>query len=503
PMFVTPVLPTTDGPSHLYNALIGHSLSIGRSLYEPVFEVAGGFRPNVASWTILQLLGPLVGWPVAERVLASLAAIAVFGAVLFLWRRFGQPEYPLLHCAAGAWFASSWFLWMGFYDFSLSLAPLFLLPVALRIDSDVGREVLVGTLMAVLFATHLFSFAVGVGLCLFAPTWRTGELRGRLRRLTVRSPFAFLLAHQLFVAPSLETGSSLVAKFDPLSSFVGVVLGDYLVTFSALDLLGSVVVTVIVLAWLLSVGRRWLEGALDLRSEDPHVVMGVCLVIGSIFVPDLVAEGEFVQPRMRAIGTVFLFGVATRAEIFRDVAGARVSTAATTVLLVGFAVHTATVWRAGGVVSDDLDRLERIMESHGAEEGDWTQNPLIEWKEDGFFRIDPYAHLDDRLNLERGFLAAENYEAFRGVFPIRYRVEPNRLAPIDWPDERDVALEEAGAPWPETLYVIHPPGFAPTPVDPRIRWGPSRAGKRVAVTRVDLRIRRRATPPTGPERSGE
>lgn len=489
PVWLVPVLPTTDGPSHLYNAMIGHALATGSELYGPIFDVAGGIRPNLASWELLGGLGPVVGWPVAERLLASLASLAVFGACVALWTRFGREDRWLLYASAAGWFASSWFLWMGFYDFSLALALLFLLPVVLDRAPGPGREALLYPLMGGLYFTHLFGFAVGLGLCLADPLWRAAggggsgrSAEGWAYELPARLPLAVLLLVQL-AGGGLRTGPSIFAEFEPFRSLAGVLLGDYLLAFSRLDLVGSLPVTVLLLAWLLHTVRRGLAGDLDWRGLPSHVVFGAFLMLVSVLLPDLVAEGEFVLARLRIIGAAFLLAAVAGADPPLRIGKVGLPTA---LLLGGLVIHGGTVVRSGQVVDRDLHDVERMARDLGARRGAWTQNPVLDWH-DQFFRVDPYSHLDDRLNLEQGLIAAEDYEAFRGAFPIRYTTAPNRLAAIEWPEERQVELLEESAPWPDTLYVLLPGGFRPASVGPGVEWGPVRRTERVTVARVALR----------------
>src|SRR5207248_1568794 len=81
---------------------------------------------------LLAWLGRLVGWPIAERALCTIAIVATFAVLARLSAGGPLPASIALASVAG-WLSQGWFLWMGFYDFALSLAGYAALVLVLRL----------------------------------------------------------------------------------------------------------------------------------------------------------------------------------------------------------------------------------------------------------------------------------------------------------------------------------------------------------------------------------
>ncbi|MGH7699671.1 MAG: hypothetical protein ACREMJ_04000, partial [Gemmatimonadales bacterium] len=179
PAWASPVLVTTDGASHVYNAAVTDAVAAARPPYAALIAVdRDRTRPNQATQVLLGALGPAVGWETAERVVFTLAVAATLAALLALLAGSGAPTLAALAPAAG-WLAQSWFLWMGFYDFALSLALYAGLVLLLERESTPRRRILVQAIFAVLYFTHVLTLAVAAGLTLAVAGWRAATGRGR------------------------------------------------------------------------------------------------------------------------------------------------------------------------------------------------------------------------------------------------------------------------------------------------------------------------------------
>src|SRR5205814_1646180 len=77
----------------------------------------------------------------------------------------GQGGAPLVALApAAGWLAQTWFVWMGFYDFALSLALYAALLLVLEREPTPRNRLLAQAVFAGLYLTHFLTFAVGAGL---------------------------------------------------------------------------------------------------------------------------------------------------------------------------------------------------------------------------------------------------------------------------------------------------------------------------------------------------
>src|SRR5881227_3999429 len=136
PVWASPVLVTTDGPSHVYNALVADAVLSERAPYARYLEFDRDWtRPDRTAQFLLMGLGRVVGFETAERVVFTLAVVATLAGFLALLVRShsGQGGAPLVALApAAGWLAQTWFVWMGFYDFALSLALYAALLLVLR-----------------------------------------------------------------------------------------------------------------------------------------------------------------------------------------------------------------------------------------------------------------------------------------------------------------------------------------------------------------------------------
>src|SRR5438876_9301861 len=103
PIWASPVLVTTDGPSHMYNALVADADESGRLPYARHMELnTDPTRPNQAAHGLLVALGRSIGWETGERVVFTLAVVATLAALVALLARRGATAL-VARAPTGGW----------------------------------------------------------------------------------------------------------------------------------------------------------------------------------------------------------------------------------------------------------------------------------------------------------------------------------------------------------------------------------------------------------------
>src|SRR5262249_32463509 len=121
PVWRVAYVPTTDGPSHVYNAFVHlHLHDPAWPLFAPTFEIDPKPLPNWLSQ--VALLPPLAVFSpgVAEKVLVSLYVLLFLAAARFFAGSV-DPERRWLAFLAFP-FVYNWSFHFGFYNFCFSLA---------------------------------------------------------------------------------------------------------------------------------------------------------------------------------------------------------------------------------------------------------------------------------------------------------------------------------------------------------------------------------------------
>jgi hypothetical protein len=177
PVWAFPYLPTQDGPAHLYNAQILKDIGDAATGYDEFFELRAEPLPNLTSHLLLAALLFVVPPLVAEKLLVSVYVLGFAGSFRWFLGAFGPRCRPLAW--AGLLLVYNRCLWMGFYNYCLSLILLWLiLGYCLRRRGriHVPQMFLLTLLFAGAFFTHLVGFllaAVGaLGAAVVAPPRR-------------------------------------------------------------------------------------------------------------------------------------------------------------------------------------------------------------------------------------------------------------------------------------------------------------------------------------------
>jgi hypothetical protein len=149
-------VPTQDGSSHAYNAMVLREL-----LFHPAsaFHNLYAWNPyptsNWVSFLLISVGNALAGPSHAEQVLATIAILLLCGAMYHAQRAL-SPERALLWPGLNA-LLNIWFLWMGFYSFYLGVAgSVFCVGYYIRrLRRMAARHyVWLGAAMVILYFTH-------------------------------------------------------------------------------------------------------------------------------------------------------------------------------------------------------------------------------------------------------------------------------------------------------------------------------------------------------------
>src|SRR5205809_857534 len=111
PVWVSPVLVTNDGASHLYNAMVAAAVQAQQPPFATYYQVEGAaVRPNQTAQFLLVQLGERLDWEVAERILVTIAIAVTFGVLALLVARQGLAVSAAT-AALVTWLSHNWFVW--------------------------------------------------------------------------------------------------------------------------------------------------------------------------------------------------------------------------------------------------------------------------------------------------------------------------------------------------------------------------------------------------------
>jgi hypothetical protein len=423
PVLLVPSAATNDGPSHLYNAWVASRVESGApGAVGAAFEVDRSLGQTLLSATMLQWLGPRIGWNLAERLWVGFVLVGLLGAVAWYVHRSGATSTNLVPLLL-AWLPLSLVTAWGFYDFLLGAGVFAVLLGTL----EEGSRPRIGLLLALLFLIHLFVFVMALGVV---------GVRA-LSRKDLRVPV--ILGAVFGAALVLGSGvleSELALNFD---------LGQRLVQLAASSVLYSVTPAAAVagLAWTALLAYGLTRSPREWRS-----LVGLALLIGALIVPTNIGGGSILFERVHLLALIAL------APVVADSA-ARLPRAAAlplALLLAGGLSLTFSQWTSTGRDLDaDREEIASLLQEANVATGNgWVGSGLPdgEWK---VYRAPFHAHLVDRVALEFGLTAVDNYEAGIRPFPVRWT---HGRQTIHIRSVGDV-VQVYGTP-AEAVYVVHP-----------------------------------------------
>jgi hypothetical protein len=475
PVWVSPVLVTTDGPSHVYNAAVADAVRAARGPWATAFAVQPGRATNNAAAALLETGGARVGWERAERGLVTLAILATFAALLVAAGVHTTGAVPASIVPLAAWLAQSWFLWTGFYDFALSLAGFAALVIALGARVTVGRWVVGQGVLALLFFTHFFAFAAGVGVLAVVLGWQARRRALPWWSVAGAVPGLVMVAVQLGGGAA---GAGGIQWGDPIKAVAGLAVGDFVLSHHPVSVAGGLSLVVAVLATLATRLRA-------ARAAGPLVtgleIAALLMLAGSLVAPFGLGEGSYIPARLRALAA---FALLPAVAAWCPRAVLRAAGAVGGLALVASA---AAQLRAASRVADDVERIADGFVQAGAQPGAWVRTSLAD-HERGLFRVSAYAHLVERVALRRDYVVLDNYEAQLRIFPVTWRATPDWLALTASRGGWTARLMVRDARWSTPVFVVHEADRPLASVDAGLEVGPAVAAGPFHVTAVRRRL---------------
>jgi hypothetical protein len=449
PFWVVAYVPTTDGPSHVYNAFVQlHLHDPAYPLFGRVFEIDPRPLPN---WTAQAVLVPLLAAfspAVAEKVLGSAYVLLFLGAARFFAGSVDpddpdRPERRWLAFLAFP-FVLNWGFHFGFYNFCLSVA-FYLLTLGCwwrrraRPDGRLAAEVTI--LLLLCYFSHIVAvvlalFSLGVlWLATLPGALRAGTWRRHLVHLVILAPQAVLpfwfVASQHGEAAGAGT-SSLWSRVEDLAGM------KMLFTFGGWWLRLPLGLAVAVLA-IFTVRRR---RGLGWKEEDAFLLLAGALAGVYFFSPDKMAGGSMLQLRLTLFPILVLIPWLAPPPLpwlRRAVLGAL------TILAVWNVANVVRAWRI-------LDRDVRTVLA--AADPIAPGSRVLSLMFDVFPEIPgPVMRLHgfNRVDVEKGLVDWSDYEAVSGVFPVRFK--PGVPVPSLWQIQRDPGSIEIERFTAQTDYV--------------------------------------------------
>ena len=384
PIWSVHYLPTTDGPSHLYNAWVFRELVV-----HPSDDMAKAFRidwrphPNWMTTVGLAALMSVAPPLVAEKIWLS-AIVLLFAAAM--WMYAGQTGMSGPHI--GLLFTFNWLLQMGFYNHMLGVGVAFIAIAMWRR----GRTAIVAVLFVVCYfcSPMMVLFAMGaVGLL-----WLTSSR-------DPRQLLAFVPVLPLVIWYASVSARAPMGPWPPLSKSLAFLLrARILYTFDkGQTIVGMIVLLIIIVS--------------AVRARGVFVALTAIMLVLYFVAPDTFGGGFFVRQRIALL--LFLTALAwIRLPKPRWIAIviAAIVVANTTYLTVRFRQCSAMMEHA--VRALDRAQTGQIVRTIASGKQPRGSNLLLMW------------HVVDYAAIERELVDAGNYEAATGYFPIAFRAGAER-----------------------------------------------------------------------------
>jgi hypothetical protein len=442
PIWSSKYFPTTDGPAHLYNAWLANTLlTDAQHPFHHFFAFNSLPIPNYTGHAILMaLLTVLPPW-LAEKGVLSLCALGLPLAVRYMVRAW-QPTASFLSLLAFPFVYSTVFQY-GFYNFCLSLILLLVVVGFWRrhlYASPLSWKPIAGLagLLLLLYFSHPLTYLVTgmlLGLFVLERAWSADAAdRGRQLRTGLLS---LLLAS---IPSLLLLGWYFLAKQEPMESIgssapqapVGKLIHDWFL-LEPLRFMGSAEGSYrLVLAFLLFglVGYAvWRHTKRQTMPAGKSLVAASgLLVVAYALLPDALAGGSIVRPRLGLISYLLLLGFLATVDypqrLRQAVVGIGVVVA---VLFLGFRYGKYQTLATG--LDEYLSAGTYIRPGSSLAVFTYAQVTRMPNGKDYKSYIDVFPHAASYLSVERRLMNFENYEAATGYFPLLWK--PNRALLTD------------------------------------------------------------------------
>jgi hypothetical protein len=428
-------LPSTDGPSHVYNAwVLGHLASpapvpLLREYYYINPQPVPNCLTHVALIALMRALPPAA----AEKALLS---VYVLLWAVALWYLAGAIDHERAWLALlGLPFLWNALLGLGFYNFCFSV-PLFLLTLGWwwrhRERPGLAFAVAVNALLVLCYFAHILAADLalaGIGV-LWLSSWRRERWRGHLVQLAILAPAAVLpfwftvVRHGGPIYPPAATWSARwdeLAHLRPLEQFTEE--GGWTGALLAKLFAGWLVFTL-----LREGAARWRQGSPRrpwrwLQEEDGFLAFALLAAAFYFLGPDGAAGGSLLKPRLALVPfLVALPWLSARVGRWGKTAAA-LALAALAARPVAYAVPC---YRAG---SRDVEAFVRGLDA--VPPGSVVAPLVFDRNTTSCMRTGSVNHAAGYAAVAKGLIDWDNYEARTDYFPVRFRsfaMRPDTLA---------------------------------------------------------------------------
>ena len=427
-------LPSTDGPSHVYNAWVLGQLAgpAPAPLLREYYYVNPQPVPN--SLTHLALIALMWALPpaTAEKALLSLYVLLAAGALWYLAGAIDRERAWL--ALLGLPFVWNVLLGLGFYNFCFSI-PLFLLALGCwwrhRDRPGLAFAVVLDALLVLCYFAHILGAVLalaGIGV-LWLASWRRERWRGHLAHLAILAPAAVL---PLWFAVLRRSGQTFarsetwpqlwaqLAHLRPQWQFTeergrtGAILAKAFAAWLVFTLLREGAAR-----WRAAPpGRRWRL----LREEDGFLAFALLVAAFYFTGPDGAAGGSLLKPRLALVPFLVVLPWLS-AGVGRW--GRVAAVLALAVLAVRPAWYAVPCYRAG---SRDVEAFVRGLDAVAP--GSVVVPLVFDRLTTSCMRTGSVDHATGYAAIAKGLIDWDNYEAETDYFPLRFRafaVRPDTL----------------------------------------------------------------------------
>ena len=441
-------LPSTDGPSHVYNAWVLEQLAspappaLLRSYYTLNPQPVPNSLTHVALIALMRVLPPAA----AEKALLSLYVLLSAGALWYLAGAIDRERAWL--ALLGLPFVWNALLGLGFYNFCFSV-PLLLLTLGWwwrhRERPGLAFAVVLDALLVLCYFAHIMAADLalaGIGV-LWLASWRRERWRGHLVHLAILAPaavlpFWFTVLRQS--GPAFPSDASWQVLWDDLAhlrtlwqfSFEG---------GQTASILAKVFAAWVVFTLLREAIARWRgapAGAADsagrttesprprpwpwLREEDGFLALALLLAWLYFVSPGATAGGGLIKPRLLILPFLVVLP-------WLSAAVGRWGRVVAVVALGALAAYPVTwavpCYRAGG---HDVDEFVRGLDAVPA--GSVVVPLVFDRHTTLCMRTGSVDHAVGYAAVAKGLIDWGNYEGQTDLFPLRFRAwaaRPTRL----------------------------------------------------------------------------
>ena len=429
-----PQFPTTDGPSHVYNAEIVRQHIVGGGPQVPFFTVSALPLPNWTGHALLVCLLTVFSPPTAERILVSVYFLAWAAALRVYLRATGAAS--AIGEALGMIFSINLPFMMGFYNFSFGVIG-YLVASALiwnGMPRTWPQALVLALVLVFTYFSHplplVASLCVIVAVRLVAARAQTADVA---KLAAAAAPAATLVAWYFVHTRTSRSAAQFSRQFRPPN-------GDPL-NWHAIQCLwygsdaqhwiaiAGVVVWTSLLYRVARAGRD--RGARPARDVLLIAAMAAAPIVVGVLVPSRFDE-LFVAARLILLGLVTGLGAigVAQAPPLRAVAGLAVAAiAVASVLLLADYDRRSNVERASHLAAQEF-----------IGEGRWVA-PLVNWRPT--FRVDTMSHAEGYFAASANQIDFGNYEGELDYFAVDFRPTVMRPRfygkPLELADYGDVA----------------------------------------------------------------